>query len=334
MPDVNNSRVPAIDIKHVHYFLMLAKHGSISKAANALGLAQPSLSEHIARLEARLNTKLAIRGPRGVTMTEAGQYLAREGHILIGAARTLTDDIRSIVNDLRGNVSIGLPPSLSHLLSIPLTETVRLEMPDVSLHISEGLSGHLLEWLDQEKIDLGFVYTAPPSASFQAEQVMEEEMFLVSASDDIPVALDENGEYIIDALQLGSLPLVMPSPPHTARLCIDQFAKANGVDLNIIVELDSLPRILEMVNRASAYTILPHAAVAEMVSTGELTLVRIKNPTFLRTIYLIRKRMRSISMVSLRTERIALQIMNEMLERYRLNARMLMTCDHSGDVAA
>ncbi|MFT3972114.1 MAG: LysR family transcriptional regulator [Amaricoccus sp.] len=325
MLDVNHAGMPEIDIKHVHYFLMLAKHGSISKAANALGLAQPSLSEHIARLEARLNTKLAIRGPRGITMTEAGHYLAREGSILVGAARTLTDDIRGIVNDLRGNVSIGLPPSLSHLLSIPLTETVRLEMPDVRLHISEGLSGHLMEWLEQEKIDLGFVYTAPPSAGFQAEPVMEEEMFLVAASDDIPVPADENGEYVIDAAQLGSLPLVMPSPPHTARLCIDQFAKANGVELNIVIELDSLPRILEMVNRASAYTILPHAAVAEMVNARKLTLVRIKNPTFLRTIYMIRTRARSISMISLRTEKIVLQIMNEMLDRYGLNARMLAT---------
>lgn len=333
MLQANSSRIPEIDIKHVHYFLMLAKHGSISKAAHALGLAQPSLSEHIARLEARLNTKLAIRGPRGITMTEAGQYLAREGHVLVGAARTLTDDIRGIVNDLRGNVSIGLPPSLSHLLSVPLAETVRLEMPNVRLHISEGLSGHLLEWLDQEKIDLGFVYNAPPSSAFQAEPVMEEEMFLVCAADDIPVPAGPDGSYVMDAAQLGSLPLVMPSPPHTARLCIEQFARANGLELNIVVDLDSLPQMLEMVNRASAYTILPHAAVAESVSMGKLALVRIKNPTFLRTSYLIRKRTRSISMISLRTEKIVFKIMEEMLDRYGLNARMLSSRKAEGEAA-
>lgn len=159
-------------------------------------------------------------------------------------------------------------------------------------------------------------------------------MFLVCAADDIPVPADENGEHVIDAAELGRLPLVMPAAPHTARLCIEQFAKANGLDLNIVVDLDSLPQMLEMVNRASAYTILPHAAVAEMVSTGKLALVRIKNPTFLRTIYLIRKRMRAISMVSLRTERIVFQIMEEMLDRYGLNARMLTSRKPDEDMAA
>lgn len=77
MLHVTSPQIPEIDIKHVHYFQMLAKHGSISKAAHALGLAQPSLSEHIARLETRLNTKLAIRGPRGITMTSNGSTRRR-----------------------------------------------------------------------------------------------------------------------------------------------------------------------------------------------------------------------------------------------------------------
>lgn len=319
----SRTQAPDIDIKHVYYFLMLAKHGSISKAALALGLAQPSLSEHVARLEARLNTKLAIRGPRGITLTEAGRFLAREGHTLIDAARSLTDSIREMGQELQGGVSIGLPPSLSLLVSIPLAETIRVENPGIRLHLTEGLSGHILDWLDQERIDLGFVYSNPPSTSFQTEPVLEEEIFVIAAHDNLPVEPDENGELTIQASRLGELPLVMPGLPHSARLAIERFARANGLSLNVIVEIDSLPQIVEMVARASAFTVLPHASVADAVAAGKLALIRIKEPSFFRTVYLTRKRARPVSMVSLTVEKTVLKIIREMVERYQLNAKLV-----------
>ena len=86
-------QAPAIDIKHVYYLMMLDQLGSISKAANALGVAQPSLSENITRLEKKLNTRLAIRSPRGVTLTEAGRYLALEGKSLVDVADKITKTV-------------------------------------------------------------------------------------------------------------------------------------------------------------------------------------------------------------------------------------------------
>lgn len=315
--------VADIDIKHVDYFLMLAKHGSISKAAHALGLAQPSLSEHIARLEARLNTKLAIRGPRGVTLTEAGRLLTSEGHKLIEVARALTASVRELGHELQGTVSIALPPSLSTLVSIPLAETLRIDAPGIKLHLSEGLTGHILDWIETEQIDLGAVYNAPPSATFQSGAVLKEEMFIVAAEDNIPVSPNADGTYSMEASQLGTLPLVMPGLPHSARLVIERFARANGIELNVIVEINSLSQIIEMVGRASGYAVLPHAPVAKAVSAGRLALVRLENPGFVRTAYLTRKRSRPVSMASLTVEKTMLQVIQEMVGRYDLHAQYL-----------
>lgn len=312
-----------IDIRHVEYFLMLAEHGSISKAALALGLAQPSLSEHIARLETRLNTKLAIRGPRGVTLTEAGRLLTREGPALLALASKLTDSIRELGQDMNGNVSIALPPSLSALLSIPLAETLRLETPGIKLHLSEGLSGHILDWIEREEIDLGFVYTQPPSAAFQSDAVLEEELFLVAAADDVPVAPDADGNHVIEASELARLPLVMPSMPHSARSSIERFARASGIELNVILEINSLSQIVEMVARASGYSLLPHGAVAEAVEAGRLVLVRLKNPGFSRTAWLTRKRGLPVTMASLTVERTLLTILGELVGRFDLHAKYL-----------
>lgn len=314
---------PAIDIKHIHYFQMLSEHGSISKAAHALGLAQPSLSEHISRLEKKLNTRLAIRGPRGVTLTEAGRFLANEGKSLIEAADAIAANLKQLGHDISGPVSVGLPPSLSMIASVALAETVRLEMPGVKLHLTEGLSGHILDWIEEETVDFGFVYANPQNSEFQVDPIMQEEIFLVSAYDNVPVEPDTDGTYTMHASELAKLPLVMPGLPHSARRAIDQFAQANDLELDVIVELNSLSQIIEMVNRASAYSVLPHAPVAEAVASGKLALVRIVEPTFLRTAYLTRKRTRSATMASIKVEETMLGILRELVERYDLHATFL-----------
>lgn len=313
-----------IDVKYVRYLMMLEKYGSISRAARALGLAQPSLSENIVRLEQRLGTNLAVRGPRGVTLTEAGRYLAREGRSLIAMSENLARNLMQFGDALQGSVSVGIPPSLSLLISVPLAETIRLETPGIKLHLSEGLTGHILDWLEDEDLDFGFVYAQPEDSQFLSVPVMEEEIFVVAAADNLPIEADENGEYWIDACDLGALPLVMPGLPHSARRAIERFAQAEGISLNVIVEMDSLYQIINMVERASAYTFLPHAPVANAVDAGRLTLIRVRNPNFRRTVYLTRKRQRSITMASLEVEKSIFSILSEMIQRYGLQARLLV----------
>lgn len=312
-----------IDTKHVYYFLMLAKYGSISGAATALGLAQPSVSENIARLEKKLNTRLAIRSSRGVTLTEAGRFLAREGQALIDMAENLAESLRQIGGQPQGPVAVGLPPSLSHLISVPLAETVRVEFPGIKLHMTEAMSGHILEWVAQEKLDMGFVFSNPESATFQTHPILEEEMFLVAPPDDCPVQPDENGNLTITASELGRIPLVLPSLPHSARRVAEGFARTNGIRLDVVVEMDSLSQIIEMVSRASACTVLPQAGIAEAVALGKLQLVRIVEPTFSRTVFLTRKRTKIASMASLVIQKSILQIIREMVARYKLHATLL-----------
>ena len=313
-------QAPAIDIKHVYYLMMLERLGSISKAANALGVAQPSLSENITRLEKKLNTRLAIRSPRGVTLTEAGRYLALEGRSLVDVADKITKSLRQLGHDLSGTVSIGLPPSLSQITSVPLAETSRLELPGIKLELTEGLTGHIVEWLADETLDFGFVYANPQNQDIQITPIMEEEIFLVSAHDDVPVAPDANGELVITAGDLGKVPLVLPSRPHSARRAVDHFAHSNGIDLDVEVELNSLSQIVELVSRASACTLLPRAALANSMTGSRLALTRITEPSFTRTTYLARKQSRVASLASMKVEQTVLSIIQEMIGRYDLHA--------------
>ncbi|MDP9082849.1 MAG: LysR family transcriptional regulator [Pseudomonadota bacterium] len=321
---MNPAKLPSVDLKQLAYFGAVADHGSISAAAAALDLAQPSLSEHISRLEKRLEVQLLIRGGHGVQLTEAGVALAKYAREILRSVDSAVDDVRHLGGEARGPVSVGFPPSLGLLLSVPLAETVQIEFPHIRLHIAEAMSGHILDWIHSARLDLGCVYYVNESAPLSIRPILAERLFLVTARDNWQGEIGADGRALapISLADLRHLPLVLPSRPHGAREIIEQITKANGVRLNVVTEIDSLPQIISMVDRASAYTILPHAAVLNQVAAGKLAIVSIEQPSIRRTAYLIRSRVRAVTRASIAIENSMSTIIREMIERYHLDATL------------
>lgn len=313
----------AIDLKRLRLFLAMADAGSISGGAAASGVAQPTLSENVAALESRLQTRLAIRGPRGVVLTEAGEALARRGRSLLGTAAALAEDVRRIGGYPHGAVSIGLPPSLGALLGVPLAETVHAELPDVRLRVVEGLSGNVLEWIGSGAVHFGFTYDPPDASAFDSLAVLDEDLFLLCAPDDLPAAALGPAPEIPFAA-LADLPLVMPSGMHGSRRVVERLARSGGVRLTLVREIDSLPQIIEMVARASSHAIVPHAAVLDQVASGKVTLVRIVQPACRRTAYRVRRRAHGVTAAELSVERVLIAIVREVVRRHALQAAVVV----------
>lgn len=314
---------PALDLRQLHYFLTLADHGSISAAAESLGMAQPSLSENIAKLERRLGVKLAIRGARGVEMTEAGSTLVARGRQLLQSAQSVVDSIHTIGSSAAGLVAVALPPSVGLVLAVPLAETIKAEMPEVHLQLSEGMSRAILERIENETLHLGCVYDVPDASIFTFQPLYTEEMFLITAPDNWPEPIGPDGRALrpIQVEELAGLPLVMPHNSHGARTLVERNARLKGAKLNVAMEIDALPHIAEMCCRASAYSILPEASVVHLVREGRLALVPIAGVKMERTAYLVRKRGRPVSFAAAAVQASMSEILREMIGRYRLSAR-------------
>lgn len=287
-------------------------------------LAQPSLLENIAKLEKQLGVTLAIGGSRGIQMTEVGMLLAKRGKEILGSATNLVGEVRQLSGEPRGPVSVGLPPSLSILLSVPLLETIHNEYPSVRLHIAEAMSGDILEWINTDRIDLGCAYDVSESASYAYEPLLTEELFLVTAPDnwDEPIGRDGIAKNPINATRLQELPLVLISPAHGARKLQEKFARSIGIQLNVVAAVNSLPHIVEIVSRASAYTLLAHGAVVNQVAAGSLALVPIREPTIRRTAYFVRKRSRAVTRASALVEANIKTIIREMVKRFHIRASL------------
>lgn len=300
---------PLIELRALLHFIMLADHGSLSAAATALGLTQPSVSENVARLERRLGVKLASRGPRGAILTEAGRMLATRGKDLIKHAHALAEAVQDFGAEPCGRVTVGLPPSLNAILCVPLAETIHVEFPNLRLHIADASSGNILDGVEGEKYDLGCIFEPANPAVFEAVAILTEALFFVAADDNLPPGTSTAQDRVTPEI-LAQAPLVLPSHPHGFRRIVERYAKAHGIELNVVLEIDSLPQIVEMVSRASACSLLPQSALTGIRPSGDLVLMRL-DPAVHRTGYLVRKRSRPVSNSIAAVQEVIVRIMGE-----------------------
>lgn len=310
--------VPLTDLKQLRYFLAAARHGSISAAAKALCMAPATLSENIAKLEKSFGTQLAVRGLRGLTLTTAGSVLAERGPDLIAAASSLALEVgRS--SRLEGSVTVALPPSPNVLIGTALAETIHAELPGIRLRVSEVLSGDAIEWVESERVDFGLIYEPPGSSDFDFQLAFREEMFIVAAPDFLPNGTVSGDLPTIEPARLAGLPFVLPSVKHNARRIIERLFRKRQLLLNTVSEIELLSQVMEMVIRASAYSVLPRCAVLQQLERGELVLIRVAEEALWRTCYVVRKRWRPVTAPCLAVEAAMTAIFGEMNKRFSLD---------------
>src|SRR4051812_7541515 len=146
------------DFKRLGYFLQIAELGSLSRVAERLNIAQPSLSRQVRLLENELGVALFSRNGRGMQLTDAGEALRVRitGPLrLVGHA---LNEIRALPSAAAGVVTFGMPPTTVAVLGAPLTRRVATLAPNISLQIVDSCSGHLLDWLQRGQLDAAILY--------------------------------------------------------------------------------------------------------------------------------------------------------------------------------
>jgi LysR family nitrogen assimilation transcriptional regulator len=302
-----------MDIKQLRYFIAIAEEGSLSAASQRLRVAQPSLSQHVIKIEQELGVTLINRSPRGVALTASGEILLHHAREICQSMSICQETVRKSGSVLEGSVAFGLPSSVSMVLSVPLAETVRHLLPKVKLRAIEAMSGFIREWLQDETIDLGFLYEHDDAKIFEARELMQEDLYFFAAVDNWPLNRPPGEPVPLD--EIASLEFVLPSKYHGLRKTIDQYAQSRQLDLNVCVEMDALSQIKELVARGSGYTILASAAAHDRVERGELVFSQIIEPVMRRPVYLVRKLTRPQTYVSREVERITLEVVSDLVRR-------------------
>ena len=263
-----------MDVPQLRTILHVAELGSLSKAADRLRIAQPALSRQVRLLEEELGIRLFDRHGRGMVVTEAGKEVLRHAQRIMQEL----DEIRATVADedapLRGQVSIGMPPTVSDILSVPLVSAFQVRHPEARLRIVSAYTGYLLDWLHRGELDVAIMYETRPVRSLRMEPLLEEVLFLIGPPDsglrpDLPVSF----------AQVAALKLFLPSLGHGLRTILEQSAQIAGCRLEVPVEADSYSTLKNLVESGHGYTILPLAPIHRDVLVGRLVYAPIEGPT-------------------------------------------------------
>jgi LysR family nitrogen assimilation transcriptional regulator len=277
-----------MEFRELRYFMHVARAGSFSQAAGELNIAQPALSRQVRKLEQSLGVDLLIRHGRGVRLTSAGAVLLERADAIAQMLHQTAEQVKLSHDVVTGHVTLGVPPAAGLLLVPPLVTQFRSRFPHVSLHVREGISSMLQEWVPERRVDAAVLYNPPPLESIQVLPVLQERMVLVGP----PPSRRRRGTALETCRiqDIGDLPLLMPSMPHNNRRVLEQAAIRHGVKVRIVLEIDGVALTKSMVRRGFGYTILTYASVYDEVERGELQARFIERPPLLATLSIVRLR--------------------------------------------
>lgn len=269
-----------MDFKRLEYFLSVAEHGSFSRAASVIGVAQPALGRQVQRLEETCGVKLFYRHGRGVSLTPDGEIFAARIRPLLLALGQAAQGLGGAQRPLTGSVTLGMTPTVMSLIGLPLIKRVRSIAPGITLNFLTGYSGYVHEWLLDGRLDIAIVHDARRSQHIAVDHLATARLFLVSQPQAACQAGLDAGMRggAVDVDTLARLPLALPSRAHGLRRTIESAAGKRRIALSIAFELDALMLMKAVAQEGLAHTILAMPAVAQDVLRGTLQARPLANP--------------------------------------------------------
>lgn len=148
-----------MNLKQLHYFLVIIEEGQITAAAKRLHIAQPPLSYQLKRLEEELGVQLMKRGPRSITLTPAGKLLKKRAEQIFSLTTSTSRELELYKTGNAGTLSIGTISSSSSIIPNHSILKFAEQYPDIQFDIHEGNSYEVIDMLDKGIIDVGIVRT-------------------------------------------------------------------------------------------------------------------------------------------------------------------------------
>lgn len=173
-----NTRHRAFDLRQLECFCAIARTGSFTKAADELGIAQPSLSEQIAKLEQSLGAPLFERLARRVELTPPGHAILGVAQALLEDAAALPDRFESAREGVSGPLRIAAIPTILPYFLAPLLKSFCERYPGVQLHLREGTTNELTEQVLNGAIDVALLSLPVDTAGLVMKELFREPLFL------------------------------------------------------------------------------------------------------------------------------------------------------------
>lgn len=175
-----------MDLKALRYLLTIADEGSISAAAERLGVSQPNLSRQMSVLEGELGVKLLVRGSRRTELTEEGAILRRRASEMLELAEMAREEISA--SDVRGTVRISAGETDAMRMIARVAKDFSKEHPDVMFQFHSGNAGDVTDRLDRGLSDFGVLIEPADKSRYDFVSIPATIGWGLMVTEDDPVA--------------------------------------------------------------------------------------------------------------------------------------------------
>lgn len=220
-------------------FHFVACHGGFSRAAEALHLTQPAISDQVRKLETEYDVRLFNRHRKQVTVTPTGKALlelTRRMFDIETQAHELLSETRALKS---GNLQI-MADSAHHILHI--LGSFRVSYPDIYVSIQAGNSEAVVNALNTYEADIGVVGEVPESRDFEVVHLNSTPIIAFAPKDSVHAAKSS-----ITFLELTRMPLVMREKGSKTRAKLEEFARKHNFDLPVRIEAEGREAVREIV---------------------------------------------------------------------------------------
>ena len=218
-----------IETRLLYYFLAAAREGSVTKAAEALHITQPTLSKQIMELEAQLGKQLFIRGRKKTVLTEDGIFLRGRAQELLDLMDMTETAFRGDENLVGGDVCLGCGETSAMGLIAGIFKKIQNDCPRVHFHLFSGDSAAIMEKLDQGLLDAGLQLGPERREQYDYLELPMTDSFGLLMPKDCRLAAKQ----FVSINDLQELPLIMPRQIQSSS---ERLAWFGGVydSLNIV----------------------------------------------------------------------------------------------------
>ncbi|MCT7378135.1 LysR family transcriptional regulator [Chelativorans salis] len=255
-----------MDMRALRYFVSVADNRSFSKAALQLRIGQPALSRSVKQLEQDLGARLFDRSRNGIEMTRSGRLLRRRAKDILDQFSQIQHEVRSQVDVVAGNATVGVPAAAGQLLVPALLAYLADRHPGIRIRTIEGISAENHDRLLSQTVHVCLLYDPLPHRDLQLTPVAVEDMHLVARREMLsllgdPCALSE----------LENLPLILPSSPNSRRLLVEKAFKDQNLVLNVQAEVDSFVVTRTLLMAGKGYSLTTLSSIADLPEDSPLS---------------------------------------------------------------
>lgn len=259
-----------MEYRLLEYFLAVAEELHFTKAADRLGITQPTLSHQIRLLEQELGTPLFHRSGKKTYLTQPGAILVEHARRVVHELEQARLEIGELAGLQRGRLRIGC--SGNHLLTDALISFHR-QYPGIELNVMELATDETYEGLMSNRLDLGIVFLPLEDEQLESLPLYDEELVL-AVSNEHPLASAAK----IRLHELASIPLVLFQSKFFVRQMVNAACEQAGVSLNPVMELSTMESQVQMALQQVGGTVLP-LSYAKTLRHPDISVISLVDPT-------------------------------------------------------